>query len=642
MVFVFLGLSLSSYCLVSNQNFEEQDFQVTLPNVLVSDVNQHIEIRAVGELFGKLEGQTIAVVFNGDPREVVFEKNLAVIKHDFPVEELLTITIDGFHWQQAVTPIPLWMSVLPPLIAILMALLLKEVFVALFLGILSGTTIMFYYQGSGFFVAVFKGLLAIIDTYVMQSLLDPSHMAIIIFSMVIGGMVHLITRNGGMLGVVNRLSRLARDARSGQLVTWLLGVSIFFDDYANTLVVGNTMRPVTDRLRISREKLAYIVDSTAAPVAATAFVTTWIGAELSYIQDGLNTIGLQESAYNVFFNSLAYSYYPILALVFIVMLVWQRRDFGPMLKAEKNARLDPDFHQTLAATTSASNVISNELSKKPRAFNAVIPVLIIVFGTIVGLLYTGWDMQVWNDETIGFARKVSAIIGGADSYAALLWSSLLAMLVAIALTLSQKLLSLKDTVESLVDGFKMMLTAILILTLAWSVALVTDHMHTADFISKGLLELSFSPYLVPAFTFILAALVAFSTGSSWGTMAILYPLILPTSWLLTHETGMTEANSLLIFYNVVSAVLAGSVLGDHCSPISDTTILSSLASSCNHLDHVRTQLPYALTVGFVSIVFGTIPAAFGVPAYVLFPAGIVLLFLVIRFFGKKLPDPIAD
>ena len=617
--------------------FTENNFHVTLPNVLVSDVNQKIEIRTVGELFGKLEGQTVKAVFNDEIRELSFEKNLAVIKHNFPDEELLTLTIDGFHWQQDVTPIPLWMSVLPPLIAILMALLLKEVFVALFLGILSGTTIMFYYQGSGFFVAVFKGLLAIIDTYVMQSLLDPGHMAIIIFSMVIGGMVQLITRNGGMLGVVNRLSHLAKDASSGQLVTWLLGIAIFFDDYANTLVVGNTMRPVTDRLRISREKLAYIVDSTAAPVAAIAFVTTWIGAELSYIQDGLNTIGLQESAYNVFFNSLAYSYYPILALVFILILVWQKRDFGPMFKAEKNARINPDFHQILAETETLTYTLTAETPQKPRAFNAVIPVLIIVLGTITGLLYTGWDQTVWTDEAISFTRKISAIIGGADSYAALLWSSLLAMLVAITLTLTQKLLSLKDTIEGLVDGFKMMLTAILILTLAWSVALVTDHMHTADFISKGLLELSFSPYLVPAFTFILAALVAFSTGSSWGTMAILYPLILPTSWLLTHQTGMTEADSLLIFYNVVSAVLAGSVLGDHCSPISDTTILSSLASSCNHIGHVRTQLPYALTIGLVSIVFGTIPAAFGVPAYILFPVGIIMLYLIIRIFGNKVP-----
>lgn len=621
--------------------FSPADFKVSVPQVLVSNVSQNIEVRAVGELFGQLEGQTILAEFNGEAYELIFEKNVAVISYDFPEGEQMTLSIEGFYWEKHITPIPLWMSILPPLIAILMALILKEVFVALFLGILSGTTIMFYYQGSGFFVAIFKGLLAIIDTYVMQSLLDSGHMSIIIFSMVIGGMVHLITRNGGMLGVVNRLSRYAKDARSGQFVTWLLGIAIFFDDYANTLVVGNTMRPVTDRLRISREKLAYIVDSTAAPVAAVAFVTTWIGAELSYIQDGLNTIGLEESAYNVFFNSLAYSYYPILALAFILMLIWQQRDFGPMLKAEKHARTHPDFHQNLNTDASSGN-LTTEITQKPRAFNAVIPVLIIVFGTITGLLYTGWDAQIWADESLAFTRKLSATIGGADSYAALLWSSLMAMLVAIALTLGQRLLSLKDTVESLVDGFKMMLTAILILTLAWSVALVTDHMHTADFISQGLLELSFSPYLVPAFTFILAALVAFSTGSSWGTMAILYPLILPTSWLLTHETGMSEEDSLLIFYNVVSSVLAGSVLGDHCSPISDTTILSSLASSCNHINHVRTQLPYALTVGFTAIVIGTIPAAYDVSAFILFPLAIVLLYLQIRLFGKKLPAAIKD
>ena len=637
----WLAVAGKAAAVENTTTFSQADFELSLPKVLVSDVAQDIEVRVHGAFFGQLEGQTIWAEFNGEPHELAFEKNLAVISYNFPEEEQLTLSIDGFYWEKHITPIPLWMSIIPPLIAIMMALLLKEVFVALFLGILSGTSIMFYYQGYGFFVSIFKGLLAIIDTYVMQSLLDSGHLSIIIFSMLIGGMVHLITRNGGMLGVVNRLSRYAKDARSGQFVTWLLGLAIFFDDYANTLVVGNTMRPVTDRLRISREKLAYIVDSTAAPVAAVAFVTTWIGAELSYIQDGLNTIGLEESAYNVFFNSLAYSYYPFLALAFILMLIWQQRDFGPMHKAEKHARTHPDFHKDLESASSASS-LTNGSTQKPRAFNAVIPVLIIVFGTITGLLYTGWDAQIWADDSLAFTRKISATIGGADSYAALLWSSLMAMLVAIALTLGQKLLSLKDTIESLVDGFKMMLTAILILTLAWSVALVTEHMHTADFISNGLLQLSFSPYLVPAFTFILAALVAFSTGSSWGTMAILYPLILPTSWLLTHETGMSEEASLLIFYNVVSSVLAGSVLGDHCSPISDTTILSSLASSCNHIDHVRTQLPYALIVGLTSIVVGTIPAAYGVSAYILFPLALALLYLQIRLFGKKLPAPIAD
>jgi Na+/H+ antiporter NhaC len=209
------------------------------------------------------------------------------------------------------------------------------------------------------------------------------------------------------------------------------------------------------------------------------------------------------------------------------------------------------------------------------------------------------------------------------------------VIVALLLTVSQRILNLKDTIETLINGFKTMLTAIIILVLAWSIALLTKHLHTADFISQSLVEINMEPFLVPALTFILAALVAFSTGSSWGTMAILYPLILPASWLIAQKAGLDHAMSLALFYNVVSCVLAGSVLGDHCSPISDTTILSSLASSCNHIEHVRTQLPYALTVGGIAIVMGTVPSAYGVPAYITFPVGILLLFLIVHFFGKR-------
>ncbi len=631
MVFVILSL------LAQAQQFDANSLEVKLPRVIVSNVSQTITLKLSNDsLLSTFEGVEKVIQFNGALIPVTFHLGEASFQHNFPKEQNLNIAVDGFSWAKDVSPIPLWMSILPPLIAILMALLLREVFVALFIGILTGTTIMYYYQGYTLFVAVFRGLMAIIDTYLMDSLLDRGHMSIIIFSMVIGGMVHLITRNGGMNGVVNRLSKYAKDARSGQFVTWLLGVAIFFDDYANTLVVGNTMRPVTDRLRISREKLAYLVDSTAAPVAATAFVTTWIGAELSYIQDGIKTIGLDESAYTVFFNSLSFSYYPFLTLGFMLLLIWVKRDFGPMFHAEKKARSgSPDAGAIDPKQLKETDALLAVPAEKSRAFNAVFPVLIIVFGTIAGLLFTGWNEQVWQDETISFSHKISTIIGNADSYSALLWSSLSAMLVAVLLTISQRLLSLKETIESLVDGFKMMLTAILILTLAWTVALVTDHMHTADFISQGLQNLSFSPYLVPALTFVLAALVSFSTGSSWGTMAILYPLILPTSWLLTQDSGLDYDASMVIFHNVVSSVLAGSVMGDHCSPISDTTILSSLASSCNHIDHVRTQLPYALTVGSVAVIFGTIPAAFGINVLILFPIAMLVLAVIIRFYGKK-------
>jgi Na+/H+ antiporter NhaC len=615
----------------------KQDILTEIPFIIVQDIPFTINIELTNpDLAKELENKILSIKVCGEPKGIQIHEGKGSFIYALEKRKAISIVADDYIYAKEVTPIPLWMSILPPLIAILFALLFREVYSALFAGLLVGTSIIHFYAGSNLFAAIFQGVFTIADTYLLEAMFDRGHLSIIIFSMLIGAMVNLITRNGGMKGVVNILSRYANNARSGQFITWLMGVIIFFDDYANTLVVGNTMRPVTDRLKISREKLAYLVDSTAAPVASIAFVTTWIGAELSYIQDGINVIGLNESAYMIFFNSLAYSFYPIFTLVFILFIVYRGVDYGPMLKAERKARKEE------SVTTNKMNSFSSELNKleidesiKARWFNAVIPVLVIIFGTIAGLIYTGWDPTVWSDEQITFGRKISVTIGNADSYKALLWSSLSGVLIALLLTVSQRILSLRQSIDSLINGFKTMLTAVLILILAWSVALVTEHMHTASFISSSMLEMSLSPYLVPAITFILAALVSFSTGSSWGTMAILYPLMLPATWLITQDYGMDYSTSMIIFYNVVSCVLAGSVLGDHCSPISDTTILSSLASSCNHIEHVRTQLPYALTVGAVSVIAGTLPAAFGISSYILFPAGLLILFLTILFLGKK-------
>lgn len=627
-------LFLAAFFAAKAQRIGSHCVEVELPAVVMRQLDQPITLQLVSDsAFGRFEGREITVWINETPRKVVFERNKAVIRYDFPRSETLSLRVDDFQWQKAVNPIPLWMSVLPPLVAIVLALLLREVFFALFTGILTGTFIMALYQGNGFFAALGKGFLSVMDKYVMASLLDRGHMSIIVFSMVIGGMVHLISRNGGMQGVVNRLSGLARNARMGQFTTWLLGVVIFFDDYANTLVVGNTMRPVADRLGISRAKLAYLVDSTAAPVAAIAFVTTWIGAELSYIQAGLDAIGLKMSAYSVFFNSLAYSFYPFLTLAFLLMIVFSGREYGPMQAAERAARLSRHKNIETAA--------ERKQYEKPRAINAVLPVAVIIFGTLAGLLYTGWNAEEWARTDLNTMEKLSDIIGRGDSYTALLWSSISSLFTALLLTLAQRIMNLRTAVEHIVDGFRIMLTAILILTLAWSVALVAEHLHTADFIAHTLMRVSFSPYLIPAFTFVMAALVAFSTGTSWGTMAILYPLILPASWMLTEaHPEIDTAHGLTIFYSVVSAVLAGSILGDHVSPISDTTILSSISSGCNHIEHVRTQMPYALTVGLVSLLVGTIPAAYGFvsPWWLMLLAGIVLYLLVILF-GKKLPQP---
>jgi Na+/H+ antiporter len=527
------------------------------------------------------------------------------------------------------------MSILPPLIAILIALVFKEVFSALFVGLFSGTLIIFGYQDISFFSAFFKAIFAISDTYIIQSLADTGHISIIVFSMLIGAMVNLITQNGGMQGVVNKLSRFANSSRSGQFVTWLLGVLIFFDDYANTLVVGNTMRPVTDKLKISREKLAYIVDSTAAPVASIAMITTWIGIELSYIQSATVQINIDESPYSIFLNSLPTRFYPFFTLFFILMIVILKKDFGPMYKAEQRAKSKTKFSEV--NKHSNDEVDSMEISTEipTRWYNAGIPVMVVILGTFAGLIYTGWNENIWSNSSISFGTKLSHIIGASDSYLALLWSSISAVIVAASLSIGQRILSLSKTIDALIKGFKTMLTAILILILAWSLADITKDLHTADFISKILIATEVPPQFLSTFTFILSALIAFSTGSSWGTMAILYPLILPASWALCHSAGMSDMQSMNIFYITVSAILAGSVLGDHCSPISDTTILSSLASSCNHIEHVRTQLPYALTVGAVAIIFGLLPASYGISSWILIPLGFITLFLIVKFIGRR-------
>jgi len=523
-------------------------------------------------------------------------------------------------------PMPLWMSILPPMVAIVMALLIKEVISSLFVGVLTGTFLMAYFGGASPASALGGGLLRVVDTYIVGSLFDADHVRIIVFTLIIGGMVRIITANGGMQGVVNWLSRRARGPRSGQLMTFVMDLCVFFDDYSNTLVVGNTMRPIADKLKVSREKLSYIVDSTSAPVVAVAFVTTWIGAELSYIQDGINVIGLETSAYSVFFHSLAYSFYPFLTLGFVLMLIFSGRDFGPMLKAERKARL-------------AEAVVSEQTDNEPQSahiIDALIPLLVLIIGTIIGLLFTGYDASAWNTDTdTSFFSKLSATIGAANSYLALMWASLLSLLTSIVMTMLRGKMKFGKVMEEMVEGFKSMLNAVLILTMAWSIALVTKDMHTAEFVSQLLLQWSLSPVVVPVLTFLLAALIGFSTGTSWGTMAILYPLILPASWLLCQEQGLSVDATMPLFYNVVASVLAGSVMGDHCSPISDTTIMSSLASRCDHLQHVSTQMPYALTVGTVALLIGVLPTALGLPSWVAFLTAFAVLWLIVRMVGKK-------
>lgn len=563
--------------------------------------------------------------------------------------------------QLRIRNIPLWLSLVPPLIAIILALLFKEVVVSLFVGIWSGAFIIggLRIESLYYFIMSF---LEVIQTYIIGALNSSGHLSVIVFSLLIGGMVAIISKNGGMAGVVKSLSKYAKDAKSTQFITWLLGVAIFFDDYANTLIVGNTMRSVTDKFKISREKLAYIVDSTAAPVSAVAFITTWIGAELGYIDDGMSKIALETdaTAYSIFLSSLKYSFYPIFTLIFILILIKTQKDYGPMLKAEIRARTTGRVSS--AATESEDEPNMEDLSPVPGSpikwQYAVFPVATVILMTIFGLMDTGFDSihaslypdgngnssygSIWANmgalfnEDPSFVTKLGKVIGAADSYIALLWASLSGVIVALFMTLFGRVMKLFDAMHWMATGFKTMLPALMILTLAWALAITTEQLHTADFLSN-MLSGNISPYLLSVIIFILAAFIAFSTGSSWSTMAILYPIAIPTTYAVCTAAGLSPDLSMEILLSVIATVLAASVLGDHCSPISDTTILSSLASDCNHIDHVKTQLPYALTVGGVSIICVFLATFFGGNGFVnflLFVGGVGVMYLIVSKIGK--------
>jgi len=526
-----------------------------------------------------------------------------------------------------------WIAVLPPVLTIAVALITKRVVPALFVGIWMGAWAINDFG----LVGLWTGLLDAFQVYVANALSNPDHTAIVLFSMMVGGMVGIISRNGGMQGIVNHIVKWADSARHACLATASLGCAIFFDDYANTLVVGNTMRPVTDSMRVSRAKLAYIVDSTAAPVACIAVVTTWIGYEVGLIGDSISKMpGLDAEAYLLFLNTIPYSFYPVLAIAFVFMVSASGRDFGPMLEAERHAQQNGSKNP---GTEQSSNQEAEGLKpidgKPQRAFNAYIPVLVMVFGMLIGLYVTG--KQALADVA---DPSLQDIIGNSNSYTALMWSSLTSMMTAALLTLGQRIMGLEEVVNSWFHGLRAMLMAMIILILAWSLGEVTDILKTADFLVSVLGD-ALPAFTLPTIVFMLAAATAFATGSSWGAMGILFPLVMPLTWAVMIAQGQAGPEHMHILYSSVSAILAGSVWGDHCSPISDTTILSSLASGCDHIEHVRTQLPYAMTVGAVAILLGSLMSALGSPWWIGMSLGLLVLWLILRFYGKPTFQPQA-
>ncbi|MCS7301210.1 MAG: Na+/H+ antiporter NhaC family protein [Fimbriimonadales bacterium] len=545
---------------------------------------------------------------------------------------LPTTGVSQLRWQAGaasgegrVRVIPAWWSLLPPLLAIALALLLRQVVLALLGGVWLGAWMI----AGG---EPFSALLRVVDTYLLNAYADRDHLQIIGFTMLLGGMLGVITRAGGLKAIVRTLSRRVRSDAGVQLSAYLMGLVIFIDDYANTLFVGATMRPLADKFRVSREKLAYLIDSTAAPVANLALIGTWIGFEVSLIADSFKATGIALEPYWAFLMSLPYRFYPIFALAFIAWLLVWRRDFGAMYAAEYRARTTgkvlADTASPLANYESAELLPPDHL--RGSLWSALLPILTALGGAIGGLFYTGY----YGALEAGEAITLRSVLSSANSYVSLTWGALLGCVAAFVCAVPTRALSLREAFDAWVGGARAMVLAVVILGLAWSIGDVCEALHTAQYLVQAL-QGNLSPAWLPALTTLTAAAISFAIGSSWGTMSILMPLAIPLAYNLT--AGMDAPAQQFYLIATLSSVLAGATFGDHCSPISDTTVLSSIFAGSDHIDHVRTQLPYALVVGVVAWLVGDVATGFGMPVWVALVVGVGLLGVIVRVVGKPTP-----
>ncbi len=527
----------------------------------------------------------------------------------------------------------LW-SILPPLVAISLAFVTQNVVVSLLIGVMVGTFLIsmdgfnFFYSITNSFVLATQNMLNV--------LADKWNAGIILQVLTIGGLVALITKLGGAKAIAEALSKKAKGAVSSQIITWICGLIIFFDDYANALIVGPIMRPITDKNNISREKLAFIIDATAAPVAGIAWISTWIGAEISYIRDGLDIAGITGvSPYNLFISTIPYRFYNILMLCFVVFTAVMLKDFGPMLTAERKARFGKSDYSQKTVKNTTQEPVSQPESGKANILNALIPLGVLVVGSFLGFYLNGQAaiLESEDAELIAYLSNplsfdaIKECFGNADASIVLFQSALLASITALIMGMITKTFNIEDGISTWVSGVKSLIITGVILILAWSLSTAIKELGTAKFLVNALSD-SIPQFILPGIIFVLGAVISFATGTSYGTMGILMPLAIP----FAHAVSPGN-NSYLLACS--SAVLTGAIFGDHCSPISDTTILSSMGADCDHIAHVKTQMLYAIVVAVVALVFGYIPLGMGVPIIIALPVSIAVIVSIIHFVGKK-------
>ena len=533
----------------------------------------------------------IADVTPGNPKRITY-LSLAVV----------VLFMGWLHYEVAFNDMPVkntaW-ALTPPIIAISLALITKEVYSSLFLGMLTGALLNVKFD-------TVAGINQLFPDGIMAVLSDKWNVGILVFLVILGTMVQLMNRTGGSAAFGTWASNRIKSREGAQLSTMLLGCLIFIDDYFNCLTVGSVMRPVTDKHKISRSKLAYLIDSTAAPICIIAPISSWAAAVAGFVKG--------ENGISIFVQSIPFNFYALLTLAMMVFIIFMKLDYGPMLQHENNARQGDLF----SAGKNKQAVEENHQDEKTgHVSDLIIPIIFLIVGCVIGMIYTG-----------GFFGGKSFIdaFAASDASVGLVLGSSVALLLSIAYYLLRQSLSFGECMNCLPDGFKQMVPAMLILTFAWTLKSMTDSLGAATYVAS-LMEHSASGLtgFLPAIIFVVAVGLAFASGTSWGTFGILIPIVVACLQKIDPQLMIIS----------ISACMAGAVCGDHCSPISDTTIMSSAGAQCEHLNHVTTQLPYSLTAASVSF-FTFLVAGFTKSALISLAFGVVALFLQLMFFRYKI------
>ena len=536
----------------------------------------------------------------------------------------------GAAWRAsglAQTETLVWYSIIPPLLAITVAILTNRLLLSLGSAVVVGVFLAAVRKQPNS-IGEWSASLGSNTTSLIQSVSGEFNIQVVVFIVLILATISVMIASGGLQGVVNWLSRFAKGPRSTQFVTVLMGLAVFIDDYANTIIVASAMRPVTDQQKISREKLSFLVDATTAPIAGLAIVSTWIGYEVYLFNSVAESVGISKDGYAMFFDALGFRFYCIMMIVFVLANVISGQDFGPMRKAEQRARTTGEVIATGAnpMTSTVFSTLRYAPSAKIRAKSAIIPIATLFVAMFIGFWFLGegtgmpFEISAWR-------TAISTTSANEDNVKVLAIASASGFLTAILCAIAFSRIGLKIIGKAIATGLRGSLLPTAILILAWGLKAACDELGTGEFLATTL-EGVLSRIWFPALLFIVASSVSFAIGTSWGTMAILIPTAIPIAFKLDGNTyGLTTMICL-------GAVLDGSIFGDHCSPISDTTIMSSIASSCDHIHHVRTQLPYSLTVAGFALICGYYPAALGMPPLVGIGASAGLIVLLFYLVGK--------